>query len=48
MNLERTILEDVTEFLMSNNSDIKAYAATSALTGENVEQSFLDLVSHMV
>ena len=47
-NLQSISAEDVTEFLMSNNSDVKAYYDTSALTGENVEESFLELVSHMV
>ena len=46
-NLQSISTEDVTEFLMSNNSDVKAYYDTSALTGENVEQSFLELVNHM-
>ena len=48
INLQSITAEDVTEFLMKNNSDVKAYYNTSALSGENVEQSFLDLVSYMV
>jgi len=47
-NLQSISAEDISEFLMSNNSDIKAYYDTSALSGENVEKSFLDLVNYMV
>jgi small GTP-binding protein len=48
INLQSISAEDITEFLIKNNSDIKTYYSTSALSGENVEQSFLDLVGHMV
>jgi small GTP-binding protein len=47
-NLLSISAEDITEFLMKNNSDVKAYYDTSALTGENVEQSFHDLVRSMI
>jgi small GTP-binding protein len=47
-NLLSISAEDITEFLMKNNSDVKAYYDTSALTGENVEQSFHDLVRNMI
>jgi small GTP-binding protein len=47
-NLQAISAEDITEFLMKNNSDVKAYYDTSALTGENVEQSFHDLVRNMI
>lgn len=47
-NLQSISAEDVTKFLSSNNSDIKAYFDTSALSGENVEQSFLNLVKYMI
>ena len=47
-NLQSISREEIVDFLNSNNSDIKAYYDTSALTGENVEQSFLDLVKNIV
>jgi len=47
-NLQSISKEAIDEFLMRTNSDIKAYYDTSALTGENVEQGFNDLVSHMI
>ncbi|MHA1977883.1 MAG: Rab family GTPase [Candidatus Hodarchaeales archaeon] len=40
--------DDVNSFIMDHFEDIRVHYDTSALTGINVEQAFLDLVKNMV
>ena len=46
--LQSITQEDISNFLANHVDDITIHYLTSALTGENVEQAFLDLVTNMI
>jgi small GTP-binding protein len=47
-NLQSIYQEDIDEFVANHSEDIIVNYLTSAKTGENVEQAFLDLVTQII
>ncbi len=47
-SLKSITQDEINAFIMEHFEDIQVHYNTSALTGENVEQAFLDLVKNMV